>query len=156
MRVHPLGCWLVPVLLVLAPGCKKEPESAGDGAVGTDELLGADTDGNGVRDDLDAAIEAKPDTAVQKKALRQFAAALSGTLLAATRDGAAVREAASRLDAGLNCVFMHYDGTTAATRSTELEKASMNTRQRINAYAKYNSARSGSVTPLPEGDTCDR
>ncbi|WP_157758975.1 hypothetical protein [Cystobacter fuscus] len=119
-----------------------------------DDLLGADKDGNGVRDELDAYIDAKPDTAAQKKSLRQLSAALSGTLIVDTTRQAALHEAASRLNAGINCVFSHYDAETATKRAAEMEKVSVDTRARVDAYTRYNTARSGSVMALPEGDTC--
>ncbi|OJH33982.1 hypothetical protein BON30_45845 [Cystobacter ferrugineus] len=123
-------------------------------ALETDNLPGADTNGNGVRDDLDAYIDAKPDTVAQKKALRQLSAALSGTLIVDATRETALREAASRLSDGINCVWRNYDAATAMKRVEEMEKVGMNTRARVDAYDRYNTARSGSVMSLPEGDTC--
>lgn len=60
----------------------------------------------------------------------------------------------SRLTDSINCVWRNYDQATASVRVEEMEKVSVNTRSRADAYIKYNTARSGTVMALPEGDTC--
>lgn len=39
--------------------------------------------------------------------------------------------------------------------STDLEAMTTNTKKRLLAYLAYNKARSGTVSTMPKGDTCD-
>jgi hypothetical protein len=79
---------------------------------------------------------------------------VSGTLIVDTTREAALREVASKLTDSINCVWRNHDQATASVRVEEMEKVSVNTRARADAYIKYNTARSGTVMALPEGDTC--
>lgn len=122
-----------------------------------DTLLGPDTDGNGIRDDIDAYIATLPYTEVQKKAVQQDARALTATLTVDKTDQAALTNIGNKLANAVNCIHDQFqDGTTIASKLlSDNEKMIINTKTRFLEYEKYNSARSGSVTRLPEGDTCE-
>ncbi len=123
-----------------------------------DTLLGPDTDGNGIRDDIDAYIATLPYTEVQKKAVQQNARALNVTLTVDKTDKTALADVSNKLVRAVVCIHDKFqDGTTTASKLiSENEKITINTKNRFLEYEKYNSARSGSVTRLPEGDTCEQ
>lgn len=122
-----------------------------------DTLLGPDTDGNGIRDDIDAYIATLPYTDVQKKAVQQDARVLTATLTVDKTDQVALASIGNKLANAVNCIHDQFqDGTTTASKLlSDNEKMIINTKIRFLEYEKYNSARSGSVTRLPDGDTCE-
>jgi hypothetical protein len=120
-------------------------------------IAGLDNDNNGIRDDIDAYIATLPYTEVQKKAVQQDARALTATLTVDKTDKAAIRSVGEKLVNAVNCIHDQFqDGTTIASKLlSDNEKMTINTKNRFIEYEKYNSARSGSVTRLPDGDTCE-
>lgn len=121
-----------------------------------DTLLGPDTDGNGIRDDIDAYIATLPYTEIQKKAVQQDAQALTATLIIDTNDSVALKTVGEKIIRAVNCVFDKFDLQIADQVTNDMEKMTINTKNRFMQYEKYNSARSGSVTQLPDGDTCEQ
>lgn len=117
-------------------------------------IAGPDADGNGVRDDLDAYIDSLPDTSEQKKALRQGAKAMAAAMTANISDADSVREAARKISDSVGCFYLKYETVTARNRSREIEKYSVNTKERLIAYSKFNSALNGASTSLNTGDVC--
>lgn len=117
-------------------------------------LKGADLNADGVRDDLERYIAALPDTTSQKSSLRQLAKSIDSTLVADTTNSVALRAASSELTDSINCVWSVYPTESAPKKVEEIRRLAVNTRERYNAYAKYNQARSGAVIALPSGGTC--
>lgn len=124
-----------------------------------DTIAGPDTDGNGIRDDIDAYIATLPYTEVQKKAVQQDARAIAATLTVDTNDSTTLNIVGEKMMRAVNCIVDTLDTSNnlqpADQISSSLEKMTINTKIRFKQYEKYNSARSGSVTDLPDGDTCD-
>ncbi|MDP3586717.1 MAG: hypothetical protein Q8R58_01570 [Sulfuricurvum sp.] len=120
-------------------------------------ITGPDKDNNGIRDDIDAYIATLPYTEVQKKAIQQNARALNTTLTVDKTDKTALTDVSTKLVRAVVCIHDKFqDGTTTASKLiSENEKMTINTKNRFIEYEKYNSARSGSVTRLPDGDTCE-
>lgn len=118
----------------------------------TSSLAGTDADGNGVRDDIDAYIAASDYTPIQKKALLQEARALQKSLLIDISDVSAMQLLGNEVMAAVNC--MGDVLPSSARRGLDLEAMTMNTRERVERYLKYNAALSGGVFRLPRGDTC--
>lgn len=114
----------------------------------TTSLLGTDIDGNGVRDDLDAYINSLPDTPVQKKALRQHAAALNAALAVDLTNQAAVDAVSVSTSNAASCNELVY-GDAAWKHSKDIFKYIINTKERFVAYMKYNQALSGRVLDFP-------
>ncbi|MDP3465785.1 MAG: hypothetical protein Q8R86_08460 [Sulfuricurvum sp.] len=121
-----------------------------------DTIVGPDTDNNGIRDDIDAYIATLPYTEVQKKAVQQDARALTATLIIDTNDSVALKTAGEKIMRAVNCIFDKFDLQIADQVTNDMEKMTINTKNRFMQYEKYNSARSGSVTSLPSGDTCEQ
>lgn len=106
------------------------------------------------KDDLGRHIDALPDTPAQKSALRQLRRALDAILAVDTSDPVALRAVAAGLSDAVHCAWSVYPPETAPKRVEEMRRRVVNTRERLEAYAKYNQARSGAVVALPAGDSC--
>lgn len=119
-------------------------------------IKGPDQDLNGVRDDIDAWIEALPITAEQKKAATQKAIGLQNTLLIDINDKTAMDASGDELSAGVQClgnVFMpNYQESYKL--GAKLEALTANTKERTQQYIKYNRAASGSTTASAKGNPC--
>lgn len=120
-----------------------------------DTITGPDTDGNGIRDDIDAYIATLPYTDVQKKAVQQNARALSSSLTVETTDKVALQKVANDMSNASWCIYTKLTDGTAGKTAGELEKMIVNTKNRFLQYEKFNSALSGSVSKSPVGDGCD-
>ena len=121
----------------------------------TNTVQGTDSNGNGVRDDLDAYIASLPDSNTKKKALTQLAAAIQDTMTVNTTNSTALAATSSTLNLAVNCVWYQYGSPQAHEKVMLIEELSVNTMTRLNAYEAYNSARNGSATALASGNTCN-
>lgn len=114
-------------------------------------LLGTDADGNGVRDDIDAYINSLPDTSVQKKALRQDAVAMNEILVVDVTNPSAVTSAMNKSMAATACAFEVYPNTGGP----DIQKYIINTKERFNAYMRFDRAVSGKAWGFPpKGSAC--
>jgi hypothetical protein len=122
-------------------------------------LGGIDANANGVRDDVEAHIDRKYTEPAQRKAAMQTARAFQQMLLVDKSDIAALdaaSEAGSRAIVCAKTAFPRPDGAIKHYQmSTELESMTTNTKTRLLAYLAYNKARSGTVSTMPRGNTCD-
>lgn len=117
-------------------------------------VAGTDANQNGIRDDIDAFIAARPDSAGQKAALSQYAKALQTTLLIDTTQASADSAAAVEIGRSIACIWSVYDPATAYQMSKDLQKYTVNTLPRIKAYDRFNFSMSGSVLTAPTGVVC--
>lgn len=117
-------------------------------------VSGPDTDGNGVRDDIDAYIATLPDTAAQKSALKQKSSVLSKAMTVDLTNQTALLDVSRQMGAAAACNHSKYDPATAIKKGAEMEKLTVNTKQRFDAYAKFSKALSGTTFVLPQGDGC--
>lgn len=125
----------------------------------SDSIVGPDANSNGVRDDIEAYIDTLVLTAAQKRAAMQKAKALQNTLTVDLTDKTALQKVGDGLMASTNCIgdiFVDKRGAPDSYLSSRIEAMTANTRERSKRYMEYNAARSGSVTSLPSGDTCEK
>lgn len=120
----------------------------------TNSVSGSDVDANGVRDEIDMHIESLPDTVEQKSALRQISATLQNSMIVDATNQSALLGVSKLLGESATCVFARYNRSIAGKKSMEIEKLTVNTRERSAAYQKFNSALSGTTFVLPLGDGC--
>lgn len=119
-------------------------------------IAGPDANKNGVRDDIEAWINTLNVTEPQRKALMQKAKSLQQTLLVDLTDKDAVQRVGEGLMASTHCgasrfkPFAEFIGP-----NQKIEAMTANTRQRAERYMQYNKASSGSVTTMPNYDTCE-
>jgi hypothetical protein len=118
------------------------------------ELVGMDSDGNGVRDDLDAQIEARADSSEQKSALRQLAAALGQTLTVNLSEPAQIETAAQGTLRAYVCVFSCFQAVPARAAVAEVRRHVFDTAPRALADAAYQRARGPTLASIPYGDAC--
>ncbi len=127
----------------------------------SDGLLGSDSDGNGIRDDIDRYIDSLGVQPKNKAAARQLARANQAVmvLVQAGQLGNAmkVKEVNQLGTRAINCLFDRMDSRTPEgwKISRALESMTYNTKSRAIAYAKFNQALSGTTWALPDGDTCE-
>jgi len=120
-------------------------------------IPGPDANHNGVRDDIEAWIAALPITDQQKKAALQKARGNQKMLLVDLTDKAALQALGDEGAASIVCIgdaFMpNYQN--GHKLSAKIEALTANTKERARRYLDYNRAASGSVTRLPDGNTCE-
>lgn len=119
-----------------------------------DTVDGPDIDANGVRDDLDIYIDQLPDSPEQLAALRQEAKSITKMLSVNPENLPAVLDAAHQSAAATACLYTRYKPALAHQRSVEMEKFSVNTKIRFDAYMRFSKALSGQSTLMPRGDAC--
>ncbi len=121
-----------------------------------DTIAGTDADGNGIRDDIDRYINGLPDSETEKNALRQNAAALQATIVQDISNDVTRAQVARNIMKSVNCIYKVYGGRDPriTQRGSELEKMTVNTPLRLQAYGNFNRSMSGSVTKVPEGNNC--
>lgn len=121
------------------------------------DIRGPDVDNNGIRDDIDAWIAALPISDKQKRAARQMARVQQAKILVNLSDKGALQAIGDRSMAGVKCLRLAFmpDFQAGYDLGSQLEAMMANTKERAKQYIAYNRARSGSVTELPSGDTCE-
>jgi hypothetical protein len=120
------------------------------------DIAGPDVNQNGVRDDIEAWINAQPVTEPQRKALMQKAKALQRTLIVDLTDKEALQQVGEATMAATNCGGDSFESFGKYYEvSGKIEAMTANTRERAMRYMQYSKARSGSITTLPDHDTCE-
>lgn len=118
----------------------------------TSSVLGSDSDGNGVRDDIDAFVARLSIADVKKRAILQRAKALQGSLAVDVSNRTELIRVAGEIMAAVNCVG---DTLTFVERNEfDVERITMNTQERVTRYLRFNAALSGTSATLPRGNTC--
>lgn len=121
-------------------------------------LGGIDANDNGVRDDIERYIEKKYVEPAQRKAAMQTARAYQQMLLVDKSDAVALENVSGtgfRAIVCLNRIFSGNDVANSSLVRTDIKAITTNTKQRLLAYLAYNKAHDGSVSRLPEGETCE-
>jgi hypothetical protein len=121
------------------------------------EVAGTDGNANGVRDDIDDYITQHYSNDQQKNALLQFAKVMQDSLVVDTSDTAAVQAIDGRDSRALHCVFVAFGDPSSENPSTawhKIRSLTTNTKDRLEAYLKFNHALDGTTSTLSEGDTC--
>lgn len=124
-------------------------------------LMGIDANRNGVRDDIEAIIAAKPFDAPQKAALTALASSIQKIFSVDVANMDAVQAIHDVQARAVACVFVRFPkgddpvkDALAVEMTSEMEAITMNTRARSKRYMAYADALSGSVFDAPEGDVC--
>jgi hypothetical protein len=121
----------------------------------TTSLFGTDTNSNGVRDDIDSYIDSKPDTAPQKQSLRMLSRAMTAAIVSTPTDTAAITNASNALNMAMACIWKNYPSDVANKMSKEMEKVTVNTKGRNEAYLQHSRLTSGSVIKAPREVVCE-
>ena len=118
-------------------------------------LAGPDVNANGVRDDIDRYIDSKSDTQAQKNSLKALSRVLNRAMTVDTKDPNALRSVANSLNTSVGCMWKAYPAGAASPLGDEIEKLTVNTRARYEAYMRFNSAMNGSVISEDKELHCD-
>lgn len=120
----------------------------------TPSIRGLDTDTNGVRDDIDLYIDTSNKNPIQKSAMRQLNRALISALDIQSGDDSGLSSTSSKMDEAITCIWRLFPPEEANDIVLQIEKMTVNTKSRFDAYMRYNSALSGSVVRLPSEVSC--
>ena len=124
----------------------------------TNTVAGIDADQNGIRDDIQAYINATYPVPEQQKAVSQYARSLQAKLLVNPKDEYQVRASSDASGKGMSCIYEKFpvDNSPQAARIVrEIFSLTTNTKQRLKAYMTFNQAMDGAVISLPTGKVCD-
>jgi len=125
----------------------------------TDTLAGIDNDNNGIRDDIDAYIQKTFKDEAQRKAVEQLARASQAKLLVDLNDNAAIDAVRKKSTYAINCLgdrfIINSDPEEFDKVSKKIVAMTNNTKQRVEAYFKFDEALSGSTWGLSKGNPCD-
>jgi hypothetical protein len=133
---------------------KLEREGASPALDRSATVRGTDGNADGVRDDIERLIASKTGTAEQKSSLRVFSRAVSAAMLVNVNDANALRAAANNVSNGVNCIWQHYPEDQADAMVREIEKFTVNTRERYTAYMAFNAAMHGAVSGAAQEANC--
>jgi len=121
-------------------------------------ISGPDLNNNGIRDDIEVYIAAQAYTPAQRQSMQQAAKAIANILRVNTIDQNELRASDLSLQKSINCAWSRFPVSGAVTASTELkmiQKITVNTKARVEVYAKYQIAMNGKVLASPQGDSCE-
>lgn len=124
----------------------------------TSTVAGIDADQNGIRDDIQAYINATYPEPEQQKAVSQYARSLQAKLLVNPKDKYQVRASSDASVKGMSCIYekVPVDNSPQAARVVEeIFSLTTNTKQRLKAYMAFDQAMDGAVISLPTGKVCD-
>ncbi|MFV0575802.1 MAG: hypothetical protein ACK5NC_10405 [Vibrio sp.] len=121
-------------------------------------IEGDDDNSNGIRDDIEDYIDGLSDTSLQKSALKQMSKSISDAMQMSLiyPDEAELRNMSVSIGNAVHCIWANYDSNVAINKVSEIRKLTANTKERFEAYNKYNNMVSGTSTRLPKGDTCEK
>ena len=125
------------------------PHPGNNGLVG---LLGVDTDGNGIRDDVEIAIyERHAADAETRHALGNLARSVQSAIAAVdSGDQTQQNIAAGALAIKSGCMVMRFG--RSALESAFVSAATANTDERITAYLAFNDRQAGRSFRVPDFD----
>ena len=120
-------------------------------------LAGMDANGDGVRDDIASHIFRKYTDPAQRKAAMQAARAFQTQILVDKGNEMALEEASKAMFRAIRCRSKVFrgEGFEGYQMMDELEAMSANTKDRLKAYLAFSKARSGTVSSMPTGETCE-
>ena len=125
----------------------------------SNSIAGEDMDSDGIRDDIEAFIDANYSAAPQRAAVIQSAKALQEAILADVSDVIAVKEINRKISRSDHCIYSKFDGANDSKQpaqvSQEIESLTKNTKERLLAYLAFSKALDGTSWTTPEGDTCE-
>ncbi len=126
----------------------------------SDDVVGPDTNNNGIRDDIEKYIEITYQEPKQRTAAMQAAKAIQMGMVVDITDKDAIRRAHVAIGEAINCTFIHFTDFGGATRNNpsimfdEIEAMTKNTKKRLLTSLAVDKASDGMVISLPDG-ACD-
>lgn len=125
----------------------------------TDSIAGIDANANGIRDDVETYIATHYPNPTQRAAAVQFAVVMQDSMLVDKVNMSAVKAISIRSLRAVNCIYSKFDNSSTGKQAgavvAEIRSISANTKARLLAYLAYAKALDGSVSRLPEENTCE-
>lgn len=107
-------------------------------AKAVDLVAGIDTDGNGVRDDVDKYVASLPDTKAQQQALLQMSMSLQKEMTMSLKDKEALKTAHDAWGSALSCIYYSYHNHKISEKKIEeIEDLTINTSERAGARKRF-------------------
>ncbi|PTQ83143.1 hypothetical protein C8R21_102146 [Nitrosospira multiformis] len=128
------------------------------GSAGEATLLGIDSDGDGVRDDIQRYIALEyPSSEKTRLALTNIAKSYQAMLTVPPNNLQAARVIADQSDRAIRCLAFIMGIDPSITANQKLHAAFLNTIQRYRAYAAFDSQLAGQIFSLPYDleESCD-
>jgi len=122
------------------------------------DLRGPDVNDNGVRDDVEAYIDALPLTDAQRKAAMQTARVQQRSMLIDLTDRPTVVALGDASMAATKCMAIAFEGSATdwgGDLSLKIEAITANTPEQARRYIQYMRALSGTSTRYPRENTCE-
>jgi len=130
------------------------------------DIAGPDTNGNGIRDDIDAYISALPVSDEVKKAARQVARVQQKSLLIDLKDRVSLLALSDASMASTACMSQSAEAGLPPERHSQagkdgfaitlkIEAITANTPERAERYLAYMGALHGTTTTYPTGKVCE-
>lgn len=118
---------------------------------------GMDANRDGVRDDIETHIHRKYTDPAQRRAAMQTARAYQQMLLVDKNDVIALDAVSEKMSRAVDCSITAFPvtGNEGDVMFDELRSITTNSKARLQAYLAYNKARSGTVSSMPEGPSCE-
>ncbi|MEN7982547.1 MAG: hypothetical protein ABFQ65_03810 [Nanoarchaeota archaeon] len=140
---------LILVVAVLF-GCLPGNEGGGDSSSGNENILGEDSNGDGVWDDVgDAILEKYPDDEGKRAVLTEYAKAQQAFLLS---ENESVAIAHAHADKTLDCIYYLYPYEEAREIVESFIGEIANTEERISAQIKAEGYLGGEIFEAPSDE----
>ena len=122
----------------------------------SDDLLGTDSNQNGVRDDIEAIISKLDLTEPERKATLQSARSFQRILKINLNNQDDLRKSREIISRSVECSLNKFKDEEKENKMSQLiQNLTFNTKKRALFYIKFNKAQSGSVTRLMDEGVCD-
>lgn len=121
------------------------------------DIKGPDADADGIRDDIDSFIARQTYTGPQRQAVRQLARSYQSVLTLKGDDPAAAAPLAAEITRSEICVQKQFSSPYLAAPKLVLlyRRATTNSAERMQAFARFDNAVKGHKIPPPAGEACE-
>lgn len=123
------------------------------------EIRGADSNSNGIRDDIDAYIAKQPYSAAQLAAVIRHARWIQSAVILSSGNREDARVIAVQDGKAIDCIYEQFQSPeapdSAAAVVGTIESLTVNTPARKKSYQKFNELVSGMAFQLQQGNTCE-
>ena len=122
------------------------------------ELMGVDSDNDGIRDDVGKFIQASYSKNNEVAAAKQYARAVQAAVNAGAQQPQKTRVISLQISRAVNCVYVSFasDGlnTPPGKVIEQVRSLTTNTKERLNSYLAFAKTQDDTAHDLPRGATC--
>lgn len=122
-------------------------------------LMGSDTDLNGIRDDIDLYITQNFKQIEQQRAVSQYVVQLQKSLLVDKQNLVQVKHISFEKSRAIGCIYERFpvdELPKAMTVVKDISAITMNTKIRFKAHLAFSQALDGTVITLADINLCDK